>query len=228
MTKKQRAAEIVERMKQMYPDALCSLQYSDPLQLLIAVVLSAQCTDERVNKVTPALFKRFPTLDAFCEAEVGEIGEYIRSCGFYNSKSKNISGLCKMIKSDFGGKVPDSIEQLVKLPGVGRKTANLICGDVYGKDGYVVDTHMIRISQRMGLCEIKENESEPALKIEMQLRKLIPESESANFCHRIVLHGRALCTARKAKCEECSLNDICKKKIVIKPKKTAAKPAVSR
>lgn len=213
MTRKERAALITEKMKQMYPDALCSLQYSDPLQLLIAVVLSAQCTDARVNKVTPALFERFPDLDAFCAAEVEEIGEYIRSCGFYNSKSKNISGLCKMIKSDFGGKVPDTIEQLTKLPGVGRKTANLICGDVYGTDGYVVDTHMIRISQRMGLCTVKKGDSNPALSIEMQLRKILPESESSDFCHRIVLHGRALCTARKAKCEECALGDICMKKI---------------
>ena len=213
MTRKERAALITEKMKQMYPDALCSLQYSDPLQLLIAVVLSAQCTDARVNKVTPALFERFPDLDAFCAAEVEEIGEYIRSCGFYNSKSKNISGLCKMIKSDFGGKVPDTIEQLTKLPGVGRKTANLICGDVYGTDGYVVDTHMIRISQRMGLCTVKKGDSNPALSIEMQLRKILPESESSDFCHRIVLHGRALCTARKAKCEECALGDICMKRI---------------
>ncbi len=213
MTRKERAALITEKMKQMYPDALCSLQYSDPLQLLIAVVLSAQCTDARVNKVTPALFERFPDLDAFCAAEVEEIGEYIRSCGFYNSKSKNISGLCKMIKSDFGGKVPDTIEQLTKLPGVGRKTANLICGDIYGTDGYVVDTHMIRISQRMGLCTVKKGDSNPALSIEMQLRKILPESESSDFCHRIVLHGRALCTARKAKCEECALGDICMKKI---------------
>ena len=213
MTKKERAALIIEKMKQMYPDAQCSLQYQDPLQLLIAVVLSAQCTDARVNKVTPALFARFPDLDAFCEADVAEIGEYIRSCGFYNTKAKNIAGLCKMIQSEYGGKVPDSIEELVKLPGVGRKTANLICGDVYGKDGYVVDTHMIRISQRMGLCSVKANESNPALKIEMQLRKIIPESESSDFCHRIVLHGRALCAARKAKCAQCALSDVCKQNI---------------
>ena len=213
MTKKERAALIVEKMKEMYPDALCSLQYSDPLQLIIAVVLSAQCTDERVNKVTPALFERFPDLDAFCEADAEEIGRYIHSCGFYNSKSKNILALCQTVKNEYGGKLPDTVEELVKLPGVGRKTANLICGDVYGKDGYVVDTHMIRISQRMGLCTVKENESNPAFKIEMQLRKLIPESESAAFCHRIVLHGRALCSARKAKCEQCALSEFCKQKI---------------
>ncbi|MBR0415028.1 MAG: endonuclease III [Clostridia bacterium] len=213
MTKKERAALIVEKMKEMYPDALCSLQYSDPLQLIIAVVLSAQCTDERVNKVTPALFERFPDLDAFCEADAEEIGKYIHSCGFYNSKSKNILALCQTVKNEYGGELPDTIEELVKLPGVGRKTANLICGDVYGKDGYVVDTHMIRISQRMGLCSVKEGESNPAVKIEMQLRKFIPESESSDFCHRIVLHGRALCTARKAKCEECALNEVCMKKV---------------
>ncbi|MBE6818133.1 MAG: endonuclease III [Ruminococcaceae bacterium] len=213
MTKKERAALIVEKIKEMYPDALCSLQYSDPLQLIIAVVLSAQCTDERVNKVTPALFERFPDLDAFCEADAEEIGRYIHSCGFYNSKSKNILALCQTVKNEYGGELPDTVEELVKLPGVGRKTANLICGDVYGKDGYVVDTHMIRISQRMGLCSVKGGESNPALKIEMQLRKLIDESEASDFCHRIVLHGRALCTARKAKCEECDLNEICKKNI---------------
>jgi len=213
MTKKERAALIVEKIKEMNPDALCSLQYSDPLQLIIAVVLSAQCTDERVNKVTPALFERFPDLDAFCEADAEEIGRYIHSCGFYNSKSKNILALCQTVKNEYGGELPDTVEELVKLPGVGRKTANLICGDVYGKDGYVVDTHMIRISQRMGLCSVKGGESNPALKIEMQLRKLIDESEASDFCHRIVLHGRALCTARKAKCEECDLNEICKKNI---------------
>lgn len=221
MTKKERAAAIVAIMKQMYPDAHCSLQYSDPLQLLIAVVLSAQCTDARVNMVTPALFERYPTLDAFCEASEEDIAAYIHSCGFFRSKSKNILGLCRMIRSDFGGKVPDTIEDLVKLPGVGRKTANLICGDVYGTDGYVVDTHMIRISQRMGLCTLKDGESDPAYKIEMQLRKLIPEHESADFCHRIVLHGRALCTARKAKCEACALGEVCRQNIRPKPKKTA-------
>lgn len=213
MTKKERAQLIVEKLKQMYPDARCSLQYDDALQLLIAVVLSAQCTDERVNKVTPALFERFPDLDSFCEAEPEEIAKYIHSCGFYNSKSKNISLLCKKIKSDFGGRVPDNIADLTSLAGVGRKTANLICGDIYGTDGYVVDTHMIRISQRMGLATLKKGESNPALKIEMQLRKLVPENEAGDFCHRIVLHGRALCSARKAKCEECALGEICAKKI---------------
>jgi endonuclease-3 len=213
MTKKQRAQIIIERLKEMYPDARCSLDYSDPLQLLISVVLSAQCTDERVNKVTPALFRKFPSLEAFCDASPEEIGKYIHSCGFYNSKSKNISELCKMIKSDFGGQVPDNIEDLTKLPGVGRKTANLICGDVYGTDGYVVDTHMIRISQRMGLASLGKGESNAAYKIETQLRKIIPQSESSDFCHRIVLHGRALCSARKARCEECALNDVCMKKI---------------
>lgn len=213
MTRKERAEIICKRLAEMYPDARCSLEYKEPLQLLIAVVLSAQCTDERVNKVTPALFERFPTLESFCKADAQEIGKYIHSCGFYNSKSKNILGLCLKIRDEFGGKIPDNIADLTTLPGVGRKTANLICGDVYGTDGYVVDTHMIRISQRMGLAKISENESNPALKIETQLRKILPESESTDFCHRIVLHGRALCSARKAKCEECALNDVCMKKI---------------
>lgn len=223
MKKSERAKIIVNRMKEMYPDALCSLSYKDPLQLLIAVVLSAQCTDARVNKVTPELFRRFPSLESFCESDADEIAKYIRSCGFYNSKSKNILGLCKKIQSDFGGKVPDNIKDLTSLPGVGRKTANLICGDVYGHDGYVVDTHMIRISQRMGLAKISENESNPALKIEMQLRKIIPENESSNFCHRIVLHGRALCSARKANCDECALNDVCMRRGVKKNKKETVK-----
>lgn len=213
MTRAQRAELIVRKLALMYPDARCSLNYGDPLQLLICVVLSAQCTDERVNKVTPALFERFPTLEDFCGADEDEIKKYIFSCGFYNSKAKNILNLCRKIKSDFAGKVPDNIADLITLPGVGRKTANLICGDVYGTDGYVVDTHMIRLSVRMGIASVKKNESNPALKIEMQLRKIIPESESSDFCHRIVLHGRALCSARKPKCQECALNEICLKKI---------------
>ncbi len=212
MTKKERAYLIVEKMKELYPDAACSLKYKTPLQLLIAVILSAQCTDARVNLVTPALFERFPSLEDFCEADAEEIGKYIHSCGFYNSKSKNILAMCRMLKSDFGGEVPDNIDDLVKLPGVGRKTANLICGDVYGKPSYVVDTHMIRISRRMGIAELDKNESNPAPKIETQLRKVLPPEESGAFCHRVVLHGRALCTARKAKCEECGLNELCLKK----------------
>ena len=213
MTRKERAYLIAKKMEEMYPDARCSLQYEEPLQLLIAVILSAQCTDARVNMVTPALFERFPALDDFCEASQEEIADYIRSCGFYNSKSKNILAMCKMLKEDFGGVVPDNIEDLTKLPGVGRKTANLICGDVYGKPSYVVDTHMIRISQRMGIAKVDEKESNPAEKIEMQLRKVLPAEGSGDFCHRIVLHGRALCSARKAKCDECALNDICMKRI---------------
>jgi len=213
MDKQTLALKVIELLKKEYPDADCTLDYDDAWKLLVSVRLAAQCTDERVNKVTPALFERFPDLDAFCEADAEEIGRYIHSCGFYNSKSKNILALCQTVKNEYGGELPDTVEELVKLPGVGRKTANLICGDVYGKDGYVVDTHMIRISQRMGLCSVKGGESNPALKIEMQLRKLIDESEASDFCHRIVLHGRALCTARKAKCEECDLNEICKKNI---------------
>lgn len=206
MTKKNRAEEAVKRLKEEYPDAICSLEYSDPLQLLIAVRLSAQCTDARVNMVTPALFERFPTLESFCEGTYEEVGKLIHSCGFYNTKSKDIVEMCKMIRDDFGGKVPDNIEDLTKLPGVGRKTANLICGDVYGKPAIVADTHLIRISGRIGLVESKD-----PFKVEMALKKLLPPEESNNYCHRNVLHGRAVCTARKAKCDICCLNDICKK-----------------
>jgi endonuclease-3 len=206
MTKKQRAEQAVELLKAEYPDAICSLVYSDPLQLLIAVRLSAQCTDARVNMVTPELFSRFPTLESFCEADSEEVGKYIHSCGFYNTKSKDIVGMCQMIKNNFNGKVPDNIDDLVKLPGVGRKTANLICGDVYGKPAVVTDTHLIRISHRIGLTDSKD-----PLKVEMQLKKILPPEESNDYCHRNVLHGRAVCTARKAKCDICCLKDICKK-----------------
>ena len=206
-------SKTAERLKKIYPEGICSLNSSNPLELIISTRLSAQCTDARVNLVTPALFAAFPTLEAFCQADVDEIAELIKSCGLYKTKARDIKNMCIAIRDNFDGTVPDTMEALLSLPGVGRKTANLICGDVYGKDGYVVDTHMIRISQRMGLCSVKGGESNPALKIEMQLRKLIDESEASDFCHRIVLHGRALCTARKAKCEECDLNEICKKNI---------------
>ena len=205
MTKKELAQLAVEALKQEYPGAVCSLEYQDPLQLLIATRLSAQCTDARVNLVTPGLFARFPTLEAFCEGTEEEIGELIRSCGFYNTKSKDILGMCKMIRDDFGGVVPDNIEDLTKLPGVGRKTANLILGDVYGKEGYVCDTHCIRIT---GLLGITDGSRDP-LKVEMQLRKSIPPEESNAFCHRMVLHGRAVCVARRPNCDGCALSPWC-------------------
>lgn len=209
MTKKQLALYSVEELKKLYPEALCSLSYTNPLELLIATRLSAQCTDARVNLVTPALFSKYKTLDDYCNADVKDIEDIIHSCGFYHGKSRDIIGIAQKIKSDFGGEVPDSIEKLTTLPGVGRKTANLIMGDVFGADSVVVaDTHLIRISNRIGLVNTKDPK-----KVEDELRKILPPKESNNFCHRCVLHGRAVCTARKAMCSQCTLSGFCKKKI---------------
>ena len=179
---------------------LTTLIYAKPHELLFAVRLSAQCTDERVNQVTPALFARFPSLEAFAQADVAEVEELIHSCGFFRAKAKDLVGCAQMLLSDFGGRIPDNMDDLLKLPGVGRKTANLILGDVYRTPGVVIaDTHCIRISGRLGLTD---GTKDPA-KVEQQLRKVLPPEESNNFCHRMVLHGRAVCTARKAKCGEC-------------------------
>lgn len=206
MTKKELALLAVEALKQEYPGAVCSLEYQDPLQLLIATRLSAQCTDARVNMVTPALFARFPTLEAFCEGTEEEIGELIRSCGFYKIKSKDILAACKMIRDKFGGKVPDNMEDLTSLPGVGRKTANLVLGDIFHKPAVVTDTHCIRIAGRLGLTK-----NTVPVKVEDDLRAVLPPEESNDFCHRLVLHGRAVCTARKALCETCCMAGFCKR-----------------
>lgn len=209
MTKKQLALKAVEALKNTYPDAVCSLNSENPLELLIATRLSAQCTDARVNTVTPALFEKYKTLEDYCNADVGDIESIIRPCGFYREKAKDIIGIAQKIKSDFNGEVPDSIEKLTSLPGVGRKTANLIMGDVFKAPSSVVtDTHLIRLANRIGLVGTKDPK-----KVEFELRALLPADESNDFCHRTVLHGRAVCTARKAHCENCSLNDFCKKKI---------------
>lgn len=205
MTKKQRAISVVEALKKEYPEAICSLNYSDEFQLLAATRLSAQCTDARVNIVTPALFKKYPTVEAFAEAEVADVEELIRSCGFYRTKAKDLVEMAKKIISDFGGKVPDNIEDLTSLPGVGRKTANLICGDIFGKPAVVADTHLIRISNLLGLVETKD-----PFKVEMQLKELLPAEESNDFCHRCVLHGRAVCIARRPDCENCCMAEFCK------------------
>ena len=206
MTKKERALKAVEILKTEYPQAICSLNASNPFELLVAVRLSAQCTDARVNLVTPALFEKYKTLDDYANENVKDIENIIRSCGFYKNKAESIVGMAQMIISDFGGRVPDEIDDLVKLPGVGRKTANLIVGDVYGKESIVVDTHMIRISNRIGLVSVKD-----PVKIETALKKVIPPSEGSDFCHRIVLFGRDTCSARKPKCEGCCMAEICKK-----------------
>ena len=207
MTKKERADKAVELLKQRYPEAVCSLNYKTPFQLLIATRLSAQCTEARVNLVTPALFAEFPTAEIMAHAPLSRIEELIQTCGLYKTKAKSLTQISKMLVSDFGGIVPDSIEQLTRLPGVGRKTANLICGDIYGKPAVVTDTHFIRIMNRIGLIDTHN-----PYKAEMQARAVLPLQEANAFCHRIVLHGRDTCTARRAYCEKCNLNEICKKK----------------
>lgn len=208
MTKKQIATMAVESLKNEYPDAICSLTYTDPLQLLIATRLAAQCTDARVNMVTPALFERFKSAEDFANATYDEVAEYIRSCGLYKTKARDLVELGKMLVTDYNSQVPDSLDKLIKLPGIGRKTANLVMGDIFKQPAVVVDTHCIRITRRLGLHDEKD-----AKKIEFILRDLLPPDESNDFCHRIVLHGRAVCTARKAMCDKCCMNDFCKKKI---------------
>ena len=198
----------VERLEKLYPDAVCSLNYEDAFQLLIATRLSAQCTDARVNIVTPALFARFPDAKSMAVADIKEVEELIKSCGLYKTKARDLIEIARKITEDFGGTVPDTIEELTTLSGVGRKTANLVCGDIYGKPAVVTDTHFIRLVNRLGLVKTKV-----PLKVETEMRKLLPPDKSSDFCHRTVLFGRDICTARKAYCEKCPLFDICKKQI---------------
>lgn len=197
--------QIIDLLKARYPQALCALHYEKDYELMIAVRLSAQCTDARVNLVTPALFARYPTLDAFAEADVPEVETYVHSCGFYKHKARDIVFACQMLRDRYDRRVPDTMEALLQLPGVGRKTANLLLGDIYGQSAVVCDTHCIRISNRLGLASGKEPE-----KVERQLRAILPPEESSDFCHRIVLFGREICTARNPKCEECPLRPFCK------------------
>jgi len=201
--------EIISALEKDYPLAECSLEFERDYELLFSVRLAAQCTDERVNMITPALFGRFPTLEAFAGADVGEVEEYIHSCGFFRSKARDIVLCAQALISRHGGRVPDTMEELLKLPGVGRKTANLILGDVFGQPSYVVDTHCIRLTNRIGIVE---NIKDPA-KIEAELRKLLPPEKSGDFCHRMVLHGRAVCPARAPKCEICSIALFCEQNI---------------
>ena len=202
----EQAAEIIRCLENEYPDALCSLEYDKDYELLFSVRLAAQCTDERVNMITPALFGRFPTLESFAEADVEEVEKYVKSCGFYHTKARDIVNCAKILLTQYGGKVPGTMEELLKLPGVGRKTANLILGDVYKAPGaVVVDTHCIRLSNRMGLVD---NEKDP-VKIESALRVILPPEKSNDFTHRLVLHGRAVCTARKPYCERCCVRHVC-------------------
>jgi endonuclease-3 len=205
MKSKAAVKRIIETLKELYPDGLCSLQYEKDYELLFAVRLSAQCTDERVNKVTPALYERFPSLESFSEADPTEVGHYIHSCGFYNGKARDIVACAQKLLTEHGGKVPGTMEELTALPGVGRKTANLILGDVYGQPAYVCDTHCIRITGKLGITD----GSKDPLQVERQLRESIPPKESNNFCHRLVLFGRDICTARNPKCGECPLKKDC-------------------
>lgn len=197
--------QIIDILKERYPEPQCALHYEKDYELMIAVRLSAQCTDARVNLVTPALFARYPTLEAFAEANLEEVEELVHSCGFYKHKARDIILACQMLCHTYGGRVPDTMEELLKLPGVGRKTANLLLGDLYGQPAVVCDTHVIRISNRLGLAKGKEPE-----KVEAQLRDILPPEESSDFCHRIVLFGRDLCTARSPRCGECPLRPFCR------------------
>jgi len=214
MKSKAAIKRIIENLKELYPDALCSLQYEKDYELLFAVRLSAQCTDARVNMITPALFERFPSLESFAEADPAEVGRYIHSCGFYNAKSKDLVACARMLLEKHGGKVPDTMEELTALPGIGRKTANLILGDIYHQPAYVCDTHCIRITGRLGLTD----GSKDPLQVERQLRQVLPPEESSDFCHRMVLFGRDICSARSPKCESCPLRNDCST-----GKKTASK-----
>ena len=198
-------AQILSVLRERYPDALCALQYQKDYELMIAVRLSAQCTDKRVNEIAPALFARFPTLECFAEAMPEEVEPYVRSCGFFRQKAKDIVAACQALRDRFGGRVPDSMDELLTIQGVGRKTANLLLGDLYGQPAVVCDTHCIRIANRLGRAKGKEPE-----KVERQLRAILPPEESSAFCHRIVLFGRDVCTARSPHCAECPLRPFCR------------------
>ena len=206
MLPEEQVLEIVRRLEEEYPLAECTLDYKKDYELLFSVRLAAQCTDARVNMITPALFERFPTLQSFADAEPEDVEPYVRSCGFYRAKARDIVASARMLVENYGGRVPDTMEELLKLPGVGRKTANLILGDVYNVPGStVVDTHCIRISNRLGLVD----DIKAPVKIETALRGQLPPEKSSDFCHRIVLHGRAVCTARKPDCAACCLKTVC-------------------
>ena len=210
MTKKERALEIIKLLKKEYPLAECTLDYDEAWKLLISVRLAAQCTDERVNKIVPKLYEKFPDVESLAKARVNQIEAIVRPCGLGKSKARDISGCMKMLRDEYDGKVPNDFDELMKLPGVGRKSANLIMGDVFGAPAIVTDTHCIRLVNRMGLVNgIKEPK-----KVELELKKIIPPKEGNDFCHRLVIHGREICSARtNPKCDECILKGVCKRKI---------------
>lgn len=204
MTKKEKIQFIIEQLNKLYPNAKCSLTYSKPYELLIATRLSAQCTDERVNKVTPALFEKYRSLEEFAKADFDDVCEIIHSCGFFRGKAKSIIEMSNQIINDYNGVVPDTIEELTKLSGIGRKTANLICGDIYGKPAIIADTHCIRLSNRLGLVKTEDPKG-----VELALKKIIPPQDQTKLCHNLVHHGRAVCSSRSPKCNECTLNSVC-------------------
>lgn len=206
--KKLLAKKVIKALNEEYPQVKCALTFEKPHELLIATRLSAQCTDVRVNKVTPALFERFPEIKDFAEASEEEVAEYIRSCGLFQTKSRDIVKMCRQLHEDYGDVVPDTVEELTKLAGVGRKTANLVAGELYGKPAFVCDTHVIRLTNRIGLAVGKD-----AVKVEKQLREAVEPDDGLGLCHRLVWHGRLVCNARKPLCESCCLKDICGKNI---------------
>ncbi|MCL2020479.1 MAG: endonuclease III [Oscillospiraceae bacterium] len=207
MNESQKVKLIIGCLKKLYPDTVCALVYNEPHELMIAARLSAQCTDKRVNLITPALFKRYADINDFAEANIGELEGLIRSCGLYKTKARDIKEMCKMLRDEYDGSIPDRIDELIKLPGIGRKTANLLVGTLYGKPAVVTDTHVIRLSNRIGLVNSKE-----PIKVENALRKLLPENESLDFCHRLVFFGRDACRARNPNCladRECVIKKYC-------------------
>ncbi len=204
LDKKERAQRCIDALKLEYPDAICTIDYEKDYELLFSTRLAAQCTDARVNIVTKTLYKKYPSLEAFAEADIPELENDLRPTGFFRMKARDLKAAARVLLDDYGGKVPDTMEELLKIPGVGRKTANLVLGDIFGKPSYVCDTHCIRITNLLGLTEGKD----PA-KVEVQLREILPPDEAGAFCHRLVLHGRAVCVARRPNCAACCMRDYC-------------------